>query len=338
MGMNIVKTKIVTPYDIWEIASDFKKSRVLLTAYELSIFSAIGDKSKTSVEVAKILKIPERSTDRLMNALCALGLLNKKKGKFSNTPSGLRFLVKSRPGFMGGLMHVVHMWDNWSALTQAVKGRKTFLNRRLDKRDKKWTSAFIAAMHEIACPQAKSIVSLLNLSGVSKVLDVGGGSGAYSMSFVRRKKSIGAAVFDLPGVIPLAKKYVRKEKLLDKIKFISGDYRTDKLGTGFDLVFLSAIIHINSFKQNCALIKKCVKALNPHGQLVVQDFIMDEDRTGPVMGALFALNMLVATESGDTYTESEVKAWMREAGLSKIERKNTAFGTTLIIGRKVKIS
>lgn len=326
-GQNLLKQE-----GIKEIAGGFQQSKILLTAFELGVFTALGNKSKTAAEIAKDLKTKERSTDRLMNALCAIGLLKKNKGRFLNTPLALRFLVKGRPDYMAGLMHVVHLWDNWSTLTQAVRHGKSVLAPSLNKRAKKWVTPFIAAMHERARQQSGLVVSLLNLSGVSKVLDVGGGSGEFAMAFVRAKKGISATVFDLPKVVPLTRNYIKQEKLSGKVKAISGDYLTDDLGSGFDLIFLSAIIHSNSPTQNRALIHKCARALNLKGQVVVQDFIMDKDRTHPVFGALFALNMLVATESGDTYTENEVKGWMKEAGLSHIERKDTNFGTTLLIG------
>jgi hypothetical protein len=100
------------------------------------------------------------------------------------------------------------------------------------------------------------------------------------------------------------------------------------------MVFLSAVIHSNSYDVNRRLIKKCADAVNSGGQVVVLDFIMDEDRINPASGAFFALNMLVGTESGDTYTESEVRQWMTDAGLQEITRKDTGFGSALVIGRK----
>lgn len=326
---------MVFTYDgMRDLATAFQRSRILLTAYELGVFTALGDKTKASGEVAKIIKTAEKSTDRLMNALCVLGLLQKKKGKFSNTASALRFLVKGKPEYMESLMHTINQWDSWSTLTEAVRRGKTLLTRLWGKRGKKWLVAFIAAMDERASMQARGTVSLIDLSGVSKVLDVGGGSGAFSAAFVRAKKGIKAVVFDLPQVIPITRSYVRQEGLLDKVKTVSGNYNINSLGKGFDLIFLSAIVHSNSFKGNQKLIKKCAGALNPGGQVAVVDFIMDKDRTHSAFGALFALNMLVATQQGDTYTESEVRGWMQDAGLSGIKRKDTAFGTTLIIGRK----
>ena len=321
---------------IMDMVFPFQRSRVLLTAYELDLFTVLGDESKSSDVVAKALGTGERATNRLMNALCAIGLLEKKKGLFSNTPLASQFLVKGKSGFMAGLMHSVHLWDTWSTLTQAVRHGKSVVGRHANERGEEWLAAFIAAMHQRACQQASGMIALLDLSSVSCVLDVGGGSGAYSMAFVRAKEGIRATVFDLPNVIFLARDYIEKEGLSDKVETAAGDYKSDKLGSGFDLVFLSAIIHSNSFEENQKLIRKASEALNPHGQMVVQDFVMDEDRTTPAFGALFALNMLVATESGDTYTESEIRTWMEEAGLADIIRKDTRFGTSLIIGRRTK--
>lgn len=326
----------LSPDSISEMARAFQKSRVLLTAYELELFTALGEESKSAIEVADMLGTDRRATERLMNALCAISMLEKKEGRFSNTPLTSRFLVKGKPDFMAGMMHLVNLWDTWSTLTQAVRHGKSVLDRHVNETGEKWLSAFIAAMHARACSRASELVDMLDFSGVSRVLDVGGGSGSYSMAFVRAKEGIRAMVFDLPNVIPLTKDYIEKERLSDKVETVVGNYNIDNLGSGFDMVFLSAIIHSNSFEENRNLIRKCSKSLNPEGQVVVQDFIMDEDRTSPHLGALFSLNMLVATESGDTYTESEVRLWMEEANLSDIIRKDTVFGTTLIIGRKIK--
>jgi len=133
---------------------------------------------------------------------------------------------------------------------------------------------------------------------------------------------------------PLNCLYIEEEGFSGKIKTLTGDYHVDEIGDGYDLVFLSAIVHSNSDEENIKLLAKCSNALNPGGQVVVLDFIMEEDRTKPVFGALFSLNMLVGTESGDTYTESEVKNRMEQAGLSGMTRIDTPFNASLIIGRK----
>jgi len=353
----------LSPIAIREIAVGFQRSRVLLTAFELDIFTALSKGARPSNQVAKALGTEKRATDRLMNALSSMGFLRKRGGLFSNATFASRFLVKGKPEYMAGLMHTAHLWNTWSTLTRAVRRGTSVVAGHTDAGAAKWRAAFIAAMHERASKIAQSVVGMLDLSRVCSVLDVGGGSGAYSMAFARVKKGLKATVFDLPDIIPLTRKYVKKDGFLDRVDFIAGDYTTDDLGQGdqrdqsrrvhntgvntsgntgpgsrprqgFDLIFLSAIVHSNSIPENRRLVRKCVKALNPGGQVVVQDFIMNEDRTGPAPAALFTLNMLVGTDAGDTYTESEVRSWMKAAGLRSTVRKDTEFGTTLIIGRK----
>jgi cyclopropane fatty-acyl-phospholipid synthase-like methyltransferase len=236
---------------------------------------------------------------------------------------------------MGGLMHTVHLWDTWSTLTGAVRHGTSVAAHHARKSDPStWTTAFIAAMNDRARKQAPVIAAQMELKEGMRVLDVGGGSGAFAVAFVRAKKEVTATVFDLPSVLPLTQNYVTAEGVRGPIDFVAGDYTKDELPAGYDLVFLSAIIHSNSPEQNRRLVQKCVGALRPQGSLVVQDFIMDESRTDPPGGAIFALNMLVGTAAGDTYTESEVRKWMEEAGLSEINRRETPFGSAQVMGRR----
>jgi len=329
------KKRRLSPSSIHDTVYGFRTARVLLTAYELDLFSALEDEPKTSAEVAHFLRTDERATDRLMNALCGMGYLKKKTGAFSNTPLAARFLVKGKPEYLAGIMHSVGLWRTWSTLTDAVRaGTSVMVRGEVNERGEDWLDAFIAAMHARAYKQAPAVIKLLDLRGVRRVLDVGGGSAAFSMAFVRAKKEIRAVVFDLPNVIPLSRRYIEAEHLSDRIDTAVGDYTVDSLGSAFDLAFLSAVIHSNSIEVNRQLFKKVADALNPDGQIVIQDHIMSEDRTAPLAGALFALNMLVATKAGDTYTESEVRAWMEEAGFKNIRRKESPLGTDLMMGRK----
>ena len=326
-----MKETDLTPESIREIAYAFQGSRILLTAYELGIFSVVSNRKQSSQDVARTLGTDWRATDRLMNALAAMGLLAKEEGTFRNSPSASRFLVPSSPEYMSGLMHTVHLWDTWSTLTKAVKlGTSVPAQQHRREDATTWTEAFIAAMNDRARKQAPVIAAQLTLREGMRVLDVGGGSGAFAIAFVRAKKGVTATVFDLPEVLPLTERYVNAEKLQERIELVGGDYTTDELPGGYDLVFLSAIIHSNSPDQNRKLLQKCARALNPKGNLVVQDFIMDENQTNPPAGAFFALNMLVGTAAGDTYRESEIRDWMKEAGLSEINRIETPFGSAQV--------
>jgi 2-polyprenyl-3-methyl-5-hydroxy-6-metoxy-1,4-benzoquinol methylase len=208
------------------------------------------------------------------------------------------------------------------------------MKENINDRNQNWFESFIEAMHDRAKRQAPELVTNIDLTNVKKVLDVGGGPGTFAMEFVRAKDGITADVFDLPNVIPLTRKYIERAGLSGKVGTVAGDYTIDGLGKGYDLIFLSAIIHSNSLDVNALLIKKCADALNPDGLIVIQDHIMNEDRTSPVAGALFAINMLVSTMDGNTYTEAEVIKWFTNAGIRFEKRIETPFETTQMIGTK----
>jgi SAM-dependent methyltransferase len=320
--------------DIQQLARNYQRSRILLTAYELGIFTELGGERKTSAEVAAALGTDPRATDRLLSVLAVLGLLNKEGGRFANSAAASRYLVKGKPEYMAGLMHGVHLWDAWSTLTDAVRAGTSVFERPGGEAGRRRTEAFIAAMHYGGSLRAERLVAMLDLDGVSRVLDVGGGSGAYASAFVRARKGITATVFDLPHVTPLTRRYVEAEGLSGKIDIVAGDATVDPLPRGYDLVFMSQLLHSNSAAQNEALIANGAASLNVGGRLVVQDFIVDEDRAGPPRPVIFALNMLVATAAGDTYKESEIRGWMEAVGLNDVERTDTGLETALVVGRR----
>ncbi len=330
----MINDKDLNPSKIQEIANRFKESRVLLTAIELGVFTILDKKRLTSNEIAFQINTNERATDRLLNVLAGMGFLHKKNGKFMNCTEASDYLVKGKDDYLGNLEHTISLWDRWSTLTEVVKTGKAVCKKEINDRDNEWLEDFIRAMHYRGVGQAKLYPLLLNLSGVNKMLDLGGGSGAYSMAFVEHNPNMESVIFDLPNVIPLSKRYVLENGMSSKFSFIEGDYLKDDFGKGYDLIFLSAIIHINSYEENNMLIKRCADTLNINGQLVISDFIMDEDRVNPEVGALFAINMLVGTNNGDTYTKAEITEWIINAGLNSIELKNTNFGATLMIARK----
>ncbi len=322
----------MSPLELRDTVYRFQTSRIILTSLELGVFTALGESEKTSDEVSNLVSTDSRATDRLMNALCAMDLLKKKDGKFSNTSFSLQYLVQGKPDYISNLHHAGNLWDSWSHLTEVIKNGKVEQRTVSGRND--WLENFIEAMHYRALKQAREDIGYLDLNGVKKVLDVGGGSAAFSMEFVKRNNGIIAVVFDLPDVIPLTQKYIAKAGLSKNINTIKGNYLNDDLGNGYDLVFLSAIVHSNSFGENKKLIQKCADALNPKGQIVIQDYAMNEDRISPAGGTYFALNMLVNTKGGDTYTQSEIYSWLTDAGIKELNSKETFHGVTQITGRK----
>lgn len=315
-------------------ARAFQASRVLLTAHELDVFTLIGRGAHSARDVAQAAPADARAMDRLLNALCVLGFLEKKDGEFANTPEAARFLSKDSPDYLAGLAHMSQQYQSWATLTQAVRQGTKAGQGPVGSDDEDRTRAFIKAMHGRARDNAADMARLIGLGGVRRILDVGGGSGVYAMALVREAGDATAVVLDLPQVATLTREYLREAGMANTITVTEGDYLQADFGAGYDLVLFSAVLHINSAEENLALLRKAWAALNPGGRIAIEDFVMDEDRTSPARGAVFALNMLVSTSRGDTYTEAEIRDWLRLAGCADIVRKETGPGSSLIIGRK----
>jgi len=323
------------PNAIREFAGSFQKSRILLSGIELDIFTNIDETGTTNNQIANILHLDEHSCERLLNALVSIGFLTKQNHLFFNTAESFTFLSKKNSNYLGGLMHLNHLWNTWSNLTQVVKTGNSAHPAEINERGKEWLFPFINAMHDRAKQLAPLQLANIDLSGIKSVLDIGGGSGAYSMEFVLKKPGIEATVFDLPNVVPMTKIFLDKEGFSDKIKIHAGDYTKDDLPKRFDLVFLSAIIHSNSLVINKDLIKKCFNSLNKNGKIVIQDWIMNNERTQPISGAIFAINMLVGTEAGDCFTEQEVTEMLNASGFNNISRIEFETGLSQMIAQKI---
>jgi SAM-dependent methyltransferase len=320
---------------IREMAASFQRSRIILTGTELDIFTNIDKRGNTSLQVANKLQLNERSCERLLNALTSLGLLTKRESLFFNTEESFTFLSRNSADYSGGILHLNHLWNTWSHLTNVVRTGISAQPEEVNDRGEKWLFPFINAMHDRAKKQAPYQLADIDLSEIESVLDVGGGSGAYSMEFVSRKNGIQATVFDLPNVVPITKQFIAREGFSDKIQIVTGDYVTDDLPGGFDMVFLSAIIHSNSMEVNQGLITKCYGSLNKNGKIIIQDWIMNDDRTSPIGGAIFAINMLVGTEGGDCFTEKEVSGMLDRAGFTRIRRREFNSGLSQMTAEKL---
>jgi len=179
--------------------------------------------------------------------------------------------------------------------------------------------AFIGAMDVAARALAGEVALQYSTAPFRCLLDVGGGSGAYTIAFLRRNPELRAIVFDLPSVVPMTEHNIREAGLSERVDFVPGDFYSDELPRGCDLVLLSAIIHQNGPDENRQLFRKVYRAVEESGVLLIRDFIMDASRTKPLGGTLFALNMLVGTAHGDTYTFEEVRDSLEATGFEDIQ-------------------
>jgi len=176
------------------------------------------------------------------------------------------------------------------------------------------TASFIRAMHEISGRMAPAVIESLGALQFGHLLDIGGASGTWTIPFLQRYPGARATIFDLPEVIPLAADAIKAPGMKGRIRLVAGDYLTDDLPGGADLAWVSAVVHQNSRGQNRTLFQRVFAALVPGGTILIREVVMDESRTTPVMGAFFAVNMLVGTPHGGTYTFGELQEDLAAAG------------------------
>jgi hypothetical protein len=202
----------VLPEDLDALVRGFQPSRTVLTAIELDVFTALSqgpDAGATSGDVASRTSTSPHGMEALLNALVSLGLLLKKDGRYRNAPASDTFLRGgAQHDARAALMHTVQLWDRWGTLTECVRQGAPVAHRDMGERGTGWTEPFIAAMHRNATVRAPVVVGALDLAGVRRVLDVGGGSGAYAAAFACARPDLTATVFDLPSVTPLTRRYL----------------------------------------------------------------------------------------------------------------------------------
>jgi len=329
------------PMDLQEGINGFRESRVLLTAVELDVFSAVGPGADAGT-IAESLGSDPRATEALLNALVALEVLEKEAGVFRNTPVAARYLAAGgRDDSRTALLHTAHLWPRWSTLSDCVRQGTSVLGKERGpegasdtSEEDEWTTAFIAAMHKNASFRAPIVVRSLDLVGVERILDLGGGSGAYSIAFARALPELRAEILDRPGVVPIARRHIEEAGLGERVTARVGDLRDDGYGSDYDMVFLSAICHMNSPEENLAMFRKAFEALSPSGRVVIQDFILNADKTGPRTGALFALNMLVGTRAGSSYSMEEYEDWLQSVGFEAVQQIRLPGPTDLLVARR----
>lgn len=319
------------PDHLYQMVRGYMPSRCALTALELDIFTAIGE-GATSARVASRVNANPRATEILLNALVALGLLTKQGRQYRNTAESERFFTqRSTDNHRDGLLHVANIWHHWSTLTEVVRGGRRVPGAGDDTAQGTWD--FIAAMQQNAGNRAPAVVKALSTEGIRRILDLGGGSGIYSIAFAKASPAIQCDILDLPEVVPLTSEYVRKARVSAQVTVRAGDMLHDELGSGYDLVMLNAICHMFSADQNKSLFLRARRALDPNGRLAVQDFILNPDKASPLHAALFSVNMLVGTDAGACYSEAEYTDWMKRAGFAKVQRIVLPGPSNLIVGQ-----
>ena len=297
----------------------FLKSRVILTAAELDLFTLLNKGQGTADALARELKCDQRCLTRLLDCLVALELLSKQDSVYQTSERGALLSAEHPETELPMVLHLNGLWETWSGLTETLKTGANPRRKSVADRGKDSLKDFVGAMDVVGRRLSNEIADSYDLSPFKRLLDIGGATGTYTIAFLEKNPEMTAVLFDLPDVIPWAEENLGSEGLLGRVELVAGNFYKDELPRGCDLALLSAIIHQNSPQENLDLYRKIERALVPGGKLLIRDHVMDPGRTFPPQGTLFAINMLVNTKGGDTYTFDEIKDNLKAAGFEQVE-------------------
>ena len=302
-----------------ETSGSYWRTCTLHAGVKLDVFSLIGEDEISATEIAERSKCDVRGMTALLNALSAMGLLVKKDDTYANTNAAKELLIKESPGYIGYIiMHHHHLVERWSRLDEAVRKGKP-LRERGDRNEQELES-FLMGMFNLATGIAPHVVKRIDLGDKTHLLDLGGGPGTYAIHFCRANPHLKATVFDLSTTRQFAEKTIARFGLSDRIDFIGGSYIEESIKGTYDAAWLSHIFHGEGPAECRMILDKTVSAMEKGGLIIIHDFILNDTLDGPLFPSLFSLNMLVNTDKGRAYSESQIKGLLQEAGLKNIRR------------------
>lgn len=330
----------VTPERIFQIAWGYAPTLILEAAIRHRVFDVLDSGPKSLQEVSKETGASERGLSAIMNVLVGLDFLAKdKKGTYSLTPESAAFLVSTKPEFQGGFLRHTseHLLPKWLGLNEVVAtGRPAqSVNQQTSGTD--FFEKFVKDIFPMSYHVAQELAAHLNLDsagGAVSVLDLAAGSGVWGIALAQSSAKVRVTAVDWPGVIPVTCKTVARFGLADRFSFVEGDLLSADFGSGHNVATLGHILHSEGVERSKALLAKTFRALEPGGTIAIAEFLVNPDRTGPVNGLIFAVNMLVNTDSGDTFSFEEISAWLREAGFTDPRTLATHGPSPLILATK----
>ncbi|MFQ5744848.1 MAG: methyltransferase [Acidobacteriota bacterium] len=323
---------------IIELSRGFWAPRVLLTAIELDLFTTLGKQELAAAELAARLPTDVRGTELLANALVSLELLSLDDGRYANQPLALSFLDAASPQYRGHAIRLASLlWQRWSQLTSIVQQGADGIGPDWDEKE---IGVFTLAMHQGKPQAAEALLGRLDLQGVRRIIDLGGGSGTFSEALVLALPKAQVVLVDRPQVIAVARSRIAADLLDQRIVLVERDFIVDGVPLAgdppapYDLALLSSVLHIYGAQENAALMGAVYEALEPGGRIVIREFVAEADGTAPPEAALFAVNMLVNTTHGRCYSFDEIRGWLHKAGFGEVELQPLDRSIGLITARR----
>jgi len=306
-----------------ETSGSYWKSCTLHTGVKLDIFTIIGAGNKSPEDIAKKIHGGLRGVSALMNALAAMSLLKKADGRFYNTEFSKQFLSKDSPDYTGFIiMHHHHLMGSWVKMSASVLSGKPNRASAADTDNESERENFLMGMYNIAAETAPMYSEIVDLGDCAHLLDLGGGPGTYAIYFCLNNPGLKATVFDLPATRKFAEKTISSFDLSERIRFKGGSYMDEntELEQEYDAVWLSQILHGEGPEEAESIVGKAVEALKPGGKILIHEFILENTMDSPLFPALFALNMLIGTERGRSYSEAQLREMLERCNILDIRR------------------
>jgi ubiquinone/menaquinone biosynthesis C-methylase UbiE len=313
---------------------------ILEAAIRHGVFDLLDKGPLTVAEVATRSGASQRGLRGIMNALVGIGLLAKEGGvRYALTPESAAFLVSTKPTFAGAILKHVsrQLMPKWLELTEIVRtgGPARVVNQETE--GAAFFAEFVEDIFPMSYPAAQALAKELKLSGSSSpvnVLDIASGSGVWGIALAQASPNVTVTAADWPAVLPVTRRVAEKHGVARQFRFAEGDINSARFGTGFHVATLGHILHSEGEPRSRALLKRVHEALAPGGTIAIAEFVPTDDRTGPPQALIFAVNMLVNTEHGDTFTFAEMSQWLTEAGFTDVRQLPAPGPSPLILAKK----
>lgn len=330
----------VTPQRIMQMAWGYATPLILEAAIHHRVFDALDEGPKTVQQIRSATGASERGLKAILNALVGLELAAKDdQGRYSLTPESSTFLVSTKPSFQGGMIRHCseHLIPKWLHLNEIVRTGKPTRAVNQEATGGEFFEKFVTDIFPMSYPAARTLAKHLSANGPCpslRVLDLAAGSGVWGIAMAQSLNDAHVTAVDWHEVLPVTRKTVAKFGFSDRFSFIEGDLGSVEFGTNYDVATLGHILHSEGEERSRALLAKTFAALNSGGTISIAEFLVEPERRGPAHSLIFAVNMLVNTETGDTFSFNEISEWLKEAGFKDVRTLDAPGPSPLVLATK----
>ena len=329
----------VSPERIFQMTWGYAAPLILEAAVHHHVFDVLDSGPKTLQAVSHATGASERGLAAVMNVLVGLEFLAKDGDQYALTPESAAFLVSTKPGFQGGLLKHIsqQLLPAWLHINEIVATGAPGAAVNQQRKGAEFFAQFVNDIFPMSYPAAQELAQYLRLdlmSGPVSVLDLAAGSGVWGIALAQSAPSVSVRAVDWPGVLPVTRKTVERFGLGERFSFAEGDLLEADFRAGHQVAALGHILHSEGEERSRALLKKTFHALGPGGTIAIAEFLVNPDRTGPLNGLIFAVNMLVNTDCGNTWSFEEIAGWLGEAGFVEARTLATHGPSPLILANK----